>query len=98
MMMVNKIKFKYKDLELDAFVDEDYHIYYVHPLTGAICQELSQVFYGWSEQNPQRRVDWGSFADKINNDEDISDWIDQSDKNETIVAQYYENGKEYYHI
>ena len=87
--MVNFIG-RYKNVEIRGYVDDDGYYFYYHPLTNQTCQDISQIFFGWSEQDPKLNDDWRTLASRLACDEALIEWVDQADEGETVVIEYEE--------
>lgn len=55
---------KYNDLD-------EGKMFYIHPLTNSKCENLSQVFSGWSEQDMGFNINWSTLIDNINMDKEL---------------------------
>jgi hypothetical protein len=64
----------------------DPEIYWIHPLTGAKCQELYQAFQGWQEQNPVVKARWAELLRNIRNDALLSQEICKDDDNRAYIS------------
>jgi disulfide oxidoreductase YuzD len=64
----------------------DPEIYWIHPLTGAKCQELDQAFQGWQEQNPVVKAQWAELVQNIRNDALLNQEICENDDNGAYVS------------
>lgn len=97
-MQVN-FKAVHKTVEITGYVDfssDNPEWFYFHPLTNQECQDIDQIFQGWSEQDDELNQQWEKLAEFIRNDEILTEWVEQADFGETVVAIYDETGKANY--
>ena len=87
--MVNFVA-KYNNVEIKGYVDDDGDYFYYHPLTNQACQDISQIFFGWSEQNPELNDEWRTLASRLDYDEELQEFVDQADDGDTVVIEYKE--------
>jgi hypothetical protein len=74
----------HKSVSIDMTFEQDeknmnggfINFWYHHPLTNQRCQELTQVFSGWSEQNEDMNKEWSELQLFLNNEEKMNAILD----------------------
>ena len=88
--MVNFIG-RCKNVEIKGYVNDDGYYFYYHPLTNQLCQDVSQIFFGWSEQDTELNDEWRVLASKLDYDEELQEFISQADDGDTVIIHYYDD-------
>lgn len=83
---------KNRNAEIKVVVEEG-EWFYIHPLTGTNCRDISQILSGWSVEGEME--DWVTLVRVLQNDPLLQEWIEQADEGDTVVVEYRDGKGDY---